>query len=452
MAEERFKQMDETATKNANRVSKGLVTRFSRLIKEACAQVTGDAAPSRALIDDIKKTRAQLEASVKDVTAAYNRLMEITPADEKKFTDELNTYMATADDAIKACHKVYAATRGPAARDNEERRVKEVATLKPKELTREATPSEFREWEKEFERYYRASNMEAAEIEEQRGYLDACLSKDIRRYLNQMVGENTRIFPPERWYVDSEEEDRANAEMLRNLAGNGGFLPTATNCMEALKLEFKRSHPIASRRYNLFNSKQPKGMPWTEYLPQLHELAEEAEVFHINFERLMAMLYISSCTDEELRQKLLGKPDAGRRELYDIGREHDSVKSDAKASLDRAKLYKTEAKERKPSKKPNKEREKEKEMKCYRCGKTNHRSKDCTLPKDTICKNCGKAGHLQRICQGKKKETAKQVTRSQQNHYNESESSEEEEQHAVANNIRHRAFALGSQETPTMLL
>ena len=40
-------------------------------------------------------------------------------------------------------------------------------------------------------------------------------------------------------------------------------------------------------------------------------------------------------------------------------------------------------------------------IKCYRCGKTNHKAPQCQH-KDTACNRCNKTGHLVKVCQSKK--------------------------------------------------
>ena len=46
------------------------------------------------------------------------------------------------------------------------------------------------------------------------------------------------------------------------------------------------------------------------------------------------------------------------------------------------------------------------EIKCYRCGNSNHYSHQCEIAKDKICHSCGKKGHLSKICQSKHQQPA----------------------------------------------
>ena len=40
-------------------------------------------------------------------------------------------------------------------------------------------------------------------------------------------------------------------------------------------------------------------------------------------------------------------------------------------------------------------------VKCYRCGKTNHKAPQCQH-QDTVCSKCNKTRHLAKVCQSKK--------------------------------------------------
>ena len=43
-------------------------------------------------------------------------------------------------------------------------------------------------------------------------------------------------------------------------------------------------------------------------------------------------------------------------------------------------------------------RETKKDLKCARCGSTNHLAKDCRQPDNRTCYKCGKSGHIARDC------------------------------------------------------
>ena len=66
--------------------------------------------------------------------------------------------------------------------------------LKPRELTHDAEPVEFNKRKKNFKTYFNSSNLSLGKIEEQRGYLDTCLSTKFIEKLDELCVPETPIF------------------------------------------------------------------------------------------------------------------------------------------------------------------------------------------------------------------------------------------------------------------
>ena len=117
--------------------------------------------------------------------------------------------------------------------------------LKPKPLAHDATPEEFRSWAKRFRAFL--------PIEEQQAYLYMCLDITLEISLSSKVETDTPIF-----------QDEADSK--------------ANYCIQHLEELFFRKYPLATRRYNYLNSRQPRGIAMSTFIPTLKKKAEEADI------------------------------------------------------------------------------------------------------------------------------------------------------------------------------
>ena len=150
--------------------------------------------------------------------------------------------------------------------------------LKPKPLRQDASPEEFRSWAKHFKAFY-ASSL-------QRAYLHMCLDITLETAISSKIKPDTRIFKDE---------------------GN----PEDNYCIQHLEELFLRKYPLATRRYNYIDSCQPRGMAMSTLISTLKKTetlkkkAEEAKIVGLRPEQLFLLMYIISCTDKELKRRML---------------------------------------------------------------------------------------------------------------------------------------------------
>jgi hypothetical protein len=324
----------------------------------------------------------------------------------------------------------------------EERAAIELATeikvkkeLKPPELTKDATMPEMRAWLTQFKRYYKASQMHRACIEEQRGHFNACLSIGLQATLEARADEEMPIFEEE------EEQDW-----------------TENSCMGIIVLEFHARNPVTTRRCNALKLRQPRGQKWSEFWVKARQTIDDAELYGINYLKLEAIILINACTDDELKKLFLEKEEATVEELGRIAENYERRLADMKGTNESEQRAYSVNKEH--GRRSNNNKEKEREPICFRCGKKGHTVTKCSVSASIICNFCEKKGHKEIVCRSKasaEKKPRKDSKKAQQ--LREADSSDDsdttEVEFRVASTNRARAHARSLRDgadTPKLLL
>ena len=130
------------------------------------------------------------------------------------------------------------------AADNALQRLRINECQKPNLLAHDATPEEFRSWAKRFKAFYASSMLQHGPIKEQQAYLNMCLDIMLETSLGSKIDPDMPIF-----------QDDEN--------------PDDNYCIQHLEDLFLRKYLLDTRCYNYFNSRQPRGMTMSTFIPTL---------------------------------------------------------------------------------------------------------------------------------------------------------------------------------------
>ncbi|XP_003741883.2 uncharacterized protein K02A2.6-like, partial [Galendromus occidentalis] len=179
---------------------------------------------------------------------------------------------------------------------------------------------------------------------------------------------------------------------------------------QVLRFLFKPTVSLFSRRMDFFQT-QREGRTLTDLLGIVNTRFERAEMDANTFttEHLKCFIFISALNDPEdaaLRQRAIRKmdeqPDTNLRSLhYELQKFLESKRS-LLATRKSGDSMINEIHAKTPSKSSAAVRPAN-NVKCYRCGRSNHNQNDCRF-REAKCHNCAKTGHLAIMCRlsGKK--------------------------------------------------
>ena len=257
--------------------------------------------------------------------------------------------------------------------------VKPVSDLKPQQLQAEASTSDLRQWKRQFEAYYSASNMSSARIMDQQAYLEACLDKELAKSLARQSTGTTPIFGE-------------NA-----------------SCMTILDGIFNRRYPLLLRRRQYFNMSQQQGQDERSFLENVLAMAEVADIVRMDYESAVCVVILGGARDSKLKEKLSEVENPTVREFTRIIDSH----MHARASTSTGHANATKQNQQKQGGKPNSQSnrgnrppvsEKEKTRraalygKCFRCAAADHTVRDCKKPRQVECLRCKEKGHTAAAC------------------------------------------------------
>ena len=220
-------------------------------------------------------------------------------------------------------------------------------SLKPELLASSMKPVEFRSWKKKFEDWYGTSNFDVATVENQIAYLRSVMDSDL-----------------------IDKVDFGGATTIRM-------------ALDRVEREFMKTHPLLNRRVAFLTMKQPEGQQMSEFLVTFKQSGKEADVDTMTIEELKATLIIGSCSNKELRTKLLEmRPATANKPTVPELEQVVAAFEARKASED---LLNNGSRSRRAD---------SSQGKCHRCQQKGHFVKDCTVPKWQLeCKVCGTKGH-----------------------------------------------------------
>ena len=193
---EDYSKMSVVGIQQKIRTLKGNLTRFinnNKLLVDSMRR-----SPSVYLGDELQANKEKMEAKYEELEKAYrwhiSKEAETAEEYQVKQDAEEGRYTAAYTKIIelqaeRAAKNAEVATTITPTRRPEVRKVLKARTeLKPRELTHDAEPVEFNKWKKNFKTYFNSSNLSLGKIEEQRGYLDTCLSAKLIEKLDEGRG------------------------------------------------------------------------------------------------------------------------------------------------------------------------------------------------------------------------------------------------------------------------
>ena len=396
--------------------------------------------PTDSLRETIKDAISALKDQYDRTEAAREKCLLYDTSEEnqsnymKKKEEDSKLYEATQYSLTKVLHQIEKDIKKEQdliaekkKREEKERReqgqtdqkVKVVDSLKPKILSRDATPVEFAVWRKSFEAFYTASNFRVAKAIEQHAYLYACLDTYLQTKLQSQVQNNTPLF-------EQRGED---------------------SCMDYLQEEFDLRFPVFARRVDVLRLNQKPGQKFSDFAAELKRRADEAKLTpSLSYDEFITIKYLCGCIDDKLREKFLREQTKTRATFDRIVYQHELGKSYIKAidnSATVAKVYrngngngdKSHSRDRQGYRYGNKKGQNNSTRTiptCNNCGdpkpKDGWNHHKCKA-KNLSCRKCHKKGHMAQYCKSKAKgktQKARQVRQETQECQQEDEESDYE--------------------------
>ena len=370
---------------------KGHLTRHIT-IADRILQQYHSVGPSLVIRDELQEVLTDLKAAYKKVETSLLAMTEMTVAEEQasliqKLDTEHDRFGATYDTIVECLSRVEQDLRPrqqsflggghPAAG-----RAKPMTSLKPKCLSRDATPVEVTQWIKTFTAYFTASQFAEATLLEQQAHFKSSLDAFLASKVDQHITPATPVLP--------------------NPTG------PEVSCMEYLREEFLILKPLFSRRLDYFNYKQQKGQLFTDWYDKLTKKGDEADLPALSVDDLAAMRILTGVEDAVLKQEFLRSPRKDAKSLlavaqnYELGQRY--VRSMTGPAVTAANVNMT-SKNSKGKKGHNGQKANTyfKDGKCFRCGMKLGNTdfsvhKESCKAREHTCKKCGKTGHFPSVC------------------------------------------------------
>ncbi|KAG1706172.1 Carcinine transporter [Nymphon striatum] len=149
-------------------------------------------------------------------------------------------------------------------------------TLKPFQLNNKHTPTHLRSWINKFTVYHSTSSLQQYSIQEQHMFFFSCIDSNLE----------TRI----------RESDTYNQQL--NLFGDNSII-------QILQEEFNLTFPLFNRRLDFFRYKQSQGQKFSDFIIELKQKGEEADLHSLDISSLYIYRYITGVTDSTLRERFL---------------------------------------------------------------------------------------------------------------------------------------------------
>lgn len=171
---------------------------------------------------------------------------------------------------------------------------------------------------------------------------------------------------------------------------------TLTEVMAKFEGYFVPSQNVTFERYKFFTHDQRQGVPFDQYLAELHTLSKTCE-FETLKDSLVRDRIVCGINDNGLRERLLREDKLTLDKCVTMCRAAETTRAQAKEL--RREDTTVHAVKREQKRKPftkHKEKEKTTDFKCNKCG-NNHQPKSCPAYGKS-CNNCGRANHFSKCC------------------------------------------------------
>jgi len=291
------------------RAYKGHFTRKLKMGNEIIENVQG-VEPTPFLL-------TRLQNAVESVSDHYDKLEEGYAELQAEVHDQFDDYETKCNKHSKQKDRLISALSNEIARmekilnpklpkPNTDGRLKPADSLKPKTLTKDATPMELAVWLDKFQTYFEASHFYLATTnKEQQGYFLNCVDTYLYSRLQTKIGPATTIFP-----------DPTN---------------TTDSMVELIKNEFLIQHPIFVRRLDYFRTSQSSGQRFSDWSQKLHKMGDEARIDELSIEERTVMRYLTGCTDQELLKEFMKESEPTLKRMDEIVLTHERNKKYEKA-------------------------------------------------------------------------------------------------------------------------
>jgi len=186
---------------------------------------------------------------------------------------------------------------------------------------------------------------------------------------------------------------------------------TLDEVLDTIKRHLKDQRNIAVDRYKLVRRKQEDGECFDDFLVDLREQAEDANLADMTANEWIATLIVSGVRNEETRQELLGKkPALNLMDTITLCRNRELAEKEDKrlsrgGTVNANKIkFRARSKSQTRGKSHDSWRTKAEQKKCRKCGFPSHTSGKLCPAEGKTCHNCGYRGHYSRVCEKPKKE------------------------------------------------
>ena len=271
--------------------------------------------PNAVEAQNVKEQWSRLKAWDKRLMAVYTRMLEETAGDSE-LEDEANSaeegitmvdiesrpFRARVAEAIAAYGNGEGAARTGVrqaqAQDNQIR-YKADPSLKPKELSEDATPDEVHQWQMKMRGYFFTCGIDTLPAIAQATHLRSCIDDKLLHRVRDKVNDELKIFAD---------------------VGNPG-----ENCwMKAIDDEFEVIHPVFDRRYKLAIMRQEKSETFTAFAKRARDARTQAHMdAGISGDEFLTLIFLMGVSNEELRKKFLEVEQPTVADLERIGRAFD---------------------------------------------------------------------------------------------------------------------------------
>ena len=330
---------------------------------------------------DQAKVISHLESSIQSCDARVERYTASVDAIRELDEDLADSEMEHCDDvlnlinnATKLLIKIKTSTVQGQSQQAHTHPSRINDSLKPERLHASATLAEFRSWRTGFELYHSSNKMDQFPVQEQQGYLRACIELKLQQILSTHIATDTPI----------------NGE---------------SGCLETLRSIFLQNIPVLTRRYNFFRCDQKLKEKFSDWYLRLQLEGQEAELNSLSSDDLYVLRLVTGTSDMRLREEFLRQAKPTHENLRQIAMAWESASlvetsmtTDSAAAAGITSYKKNKSKPPQPSGMMNPH---DLKGKCYRCGepKGKHAPNDCPA-KNEVCKKCSKTGHYTTVCTG----------------------------------------------------
>ena len=272
-------------------------------IKNANRQVLANNA-SQNMIDKMLRFQTSIHDKIEVMFAKCTRILELNDTDDDNINTRINTEVANLskreDDMVNLVNatmrawqdlqNLQAAQAPPAAGQNQGgaqaqvTKVKAKTELKPEVLNEEFTPGEFNMWKDSYLLYHTASNFAQLSLAEQRGYLFACMTKELRIRLQAKITGDLPVTEP------------------------NGVLAQLTSL-------FLEIDPLYSRRQDWFRLMQKDNQLASIADQELRRLTDHADILTLHGDEMYKFRLLSMITDKKLQLELLKLEDPTLEEV-----------------------------------------------------------------------------------------------------------------------------------------